>query len=221
MAEQTPKQTRSKSGFEFPEENPELILRAQEGSREAMEEVIKAYDYLARGFVRKFYGSQFYGREDLEDLYQDACMSIMKAVGIYGRTDADGNVYPFWRTIWFIIRSDARVKRTQKVRRETNEVYGDDQDDKQYGTTLSKVISEDSIETMEKRERYAQAWEYATELLPPNHLTIWRLYYGRDMRESEIARELDVSRQLINVRLKQARNIVRKAFLNEGYRIEK
>ena len=75
-------------------------------------------------------------------------------------------------------------------------------------------------EEAENRQLYSKAWAIAKDNLNPSQWVTWRLYYGRDMTEAEIARELNISRQAVNVRLQACRKKVRKGFVSEGFRFE-
>lgn len=216
MKKNLEKKHRSRTGIAFPEDDPELFLRAQRGSQEAMEEIINRYKYLAGGFCKKFTGSKYYNSTDIEDLYQEAIVSIIEAVSLYGRyLDDFGKPYPLWRTIWLKIRSDAQHKRKKKQTREEIETLT--KEGTLYETADWQEMAKEN-DRAEQQQLYSMAWAFAKDLLEPKHWIVWRLYYGRDMREIDIAAELNISRQLVNLRLSQARNEVRRAFKMQGLR---
>lgn len=195
-----------------------MIRAAQEGDPKAMARVIERYKHIARSFAYGFVNNKNYNVADCEDMYHDGLLSIMKAVRAYGRyTDDNDDPYPLHKTIWLIIRSDARVKRRKRIVRQEREVYSPDGD---VFYTPEQAIEMWEDDKVEQRQIYSRAWEFAREELEPKQWIVWRLYYGRDMREVEIARELNISRQAVNVRLQRARKHVRKAFIYEGYRID-
>ena len=202
----------------FPEEDRAMIRAAQSGDRQAMLKVIERYKHIARSFAYGFVNNKNYSKADCEDMYQDGIISIMKAVKIYGRyTDDNNEPYPFHKTIWLLIRSDAQVKGKKRIATSEREVYTPEGEIFYTADQAQNMEEEDKVE---KQQLYTKAWEYAREALNPKQWIVWRLYYGRDMREVDIARELNISRQAVNVRLQKARKNVRKAFIYEGYRID-
>ena len=215
--------TQKRSRSKWPEEDVSLIRKAQSGDQKAVTKVIEQYQFLARSFSAKFRGNSLYNHHDIEDLYAEAVESILKSIRIYGRyTDDDGIPYPFWRTVWLMIRGDAQHKRRKRAYRQSKEFITKTGDifyaksemlDKNF-----EFMSE--REGVEERKIYNKAWDIAKECLNEQQWITWRLYYGRDMTEAEIARELNITRQGINVRLMACRKKVRKGFRSEGYRFE-
>tara|TARA_R110000751_G_scaffold68969_2_gene140279 strand:+ start:3472 stop:4041 length:570 start_codon:yes stop_codon:yes gene_type:complete len=189
-----------------------MLYKGREGDRVAQAKIIERYKHIARSFARRFKGN--YPDADLEDLYQEGLESILKALRTYGnKKDSNGEPYPFWRTAWFIIRSDASTKRRKRKYREEREMLTRDGD----------IGIHDSIETVpdtvNERIIYSRAWEVASTL-KPIYWIVWRLYYGRDMREVKIAEELNITRQAVNHRLQKARQNVGKVLRREGYDYE-
>ena len=199
------------------EEDRSLIRLAQSGDRRAIAEVVKRYRHIARGYANKYRRNYRYNEHDIQDIEADGLESILKAIREYGtkRLDADGQPYPFWRTVWFTIRGDAQYKRKKRDRQKTTEVQVEP-------TELWERFdgSDDSDDEIVNNQRhYRRAWEIASSM-KPIYWIVWRLYYGRDMAEADIGRELNVTRQCINHRLQRARAYVRGVMSDEGYDVK-
>lgn len=214
------KKNQTSHSNEYLPENPRLIRRAQAGNREAMGEVIKQYQHIAWSLAQRFKRNPNYNNHDIEDMYQDGLIIIAKCVQEYGKyVDDSGNIYPFWRTIWYRIRSDASSKRKKRIRQQENEQVT--KTGELYFTAEQALeMDEATTEQVDLQFKYNLAWEYARDNLSPEKWITWRLYYGRDMREIDIAKALNITRQAVNVRLQSARKIVRKAFIYEGFKLD-
>lgn len=194
---------------EWPDEDPSLLYRGRDGDPVAQAKIIERYKHIAKSFARRFKGN--YPDADVEDLYQEGLESILKALRSYGKKkDQNGDNYPFWRTAWFIIRSDAATRRRKRNYREERERLTWD------GDIAGEYAAESQPDSVNNRVTYSRAWEIA-ETLPPIYWIVWRLYYGRDMREIRIAEELNITRQAVNHRLQKAREKVGKKLKREGY----
>lgn len=197
---------------EWPDEDREMLIRGRDGDQVAQAAIIERYKHIARSFARRFKGN--YPDADVEDLYQEGLESILKALRSYGKKrDEHGEPYPFWRTAWFIIRSDASTKRRKRIYREDKEKLTWDGDIGIHDST------EHPPDTVNERLIYSRAWELASKL-KPIYWIVWRLYYGRDMQEVKIAKELNITRQAVNHRLQKARESVGKSLRREGYEYE-
>lgn len=204
-------------GNTWPPEDRENLLKAKGGDRQAQAKVIERYKHIARGFSRKFRGN--YCDADVEDLYMEGLESILKALRSYGeKLDANGEPHPFWRTAWFIIRSDAATKRRKRKYRDAREKVTSDGT---LGYTEQERLWQEqgnssSLATVNNQRLYSRAWEIARGLRPI-YWIVWRLYYGRDMSEADIARELNITRQAVNFRMQRARRKVRETMFYEGF----
>lgn len=205
----------------YPPEDVRLIRKAQRGDAQAMREVIEQYKHIARSLANRFKKNKHYNDHDIEDMYQEGLIVTVKCIEEYGKyLDDDGNIHPLWRTIWFKIRSDAGSKRKTRVRKDSKEQVT--KTGELYFTAEQALEMDEAMgEQLDIQETYSKAWEYAKLNLTPEKWITWRLYYGRDMREVDIAEELNITRQAVNVRLQTARKIVREAFRYEGFRFGK
>lgn len=216
QADQNPKTCsgtkKTSRSSKYPDENEtqELVSRAQRGDVASLNKVIETHTHLAKWYVGRCRG---FGLEDADDIFQDAILSIYRAVRLYKpRLDKNGNLFPFYRFAMWSIRHEAHLKRKKIIKKNQNEFLSRD-------GTQDEGVEDEFSDRAQALVLFKLVFRRAKSTLRPKFYTVFRLYYGRGMTEKVIADELGVSRQVVNWRLRKARKILGEVLEVDGLSI--
>jgi RNA polymerase sigma factor (sigma-70 family) len=204
------KKKKSPSKYPDDDETLELVLRAQRGDAAALNQIIETHLHLAKWYVGKCRG---FGLEDPNDVFQNAILSIYRAIRTFKpREDKHGNFFPFFRFAMWSIRSDAHIRRQKLYKKNAYELLSKDGRD-------NEGIEDESSGRSEAIVLFKMVLERASNVLKPKFWVVFRLYYGRSLTEKQIADELNLSRQVVNWRLRKARVILGEVLEYDGLEI--
>ncbi|QDP59199.1 MAG: hypothetical protein Unbinned4336contig1001_33 [Prokaryotic dsDNA virus sp.] len=175
-----------------------------------MTQLIETHLHLAKWYVGKCRG---FGLEDPNDIFQNAVLSLYRAARLFKpRLDKNGKQFPFFRFAMWCIRSDAYIRRQKLYKKNTHELLSKDGRE-------NEGIEDKSSNRSEAIVLFKKVLERASNVLKPKFWVVFRLYYGRSLTEKQIADELNLSRQVVNWRLRKARVILGEVLEYDGLEI--
>ena len=158
-----------------------LVLKAQKGDNVAMEAVISRYFWLVRSIVRKYFITN--GTED--DLFQEGCLSIFKAVREYDPEKNDNFMAFVSMCIEGGIRDALRAATRNKHKLLNDAVSLTTFTDNSDGNVPTEYVY-DPVHNYIEREGLENFYENVGKICSDLHVTILR-YFLEGYTYSEIA----------------------------------
>ena len=174
----------------------ELVEKAKNGDRKAMEEIIEKLQPLLISSIRRYYNKP----KEYEDLIQDGNIKIMESINDY---DRDKAVY-FLGYIKMNIKFLYLDKHKEKIHGSLNETL--------EGGQLERIdlLAGEDIDFLEdiiKKEEEIEL-ENSFEILTPRQRRIVYLYYGKDMSIGQISSELGIAyRTVYNIKTRALKKL--------------
>jgi RNA polymerase sigma-70 factor (ECF subfamily) len=174
------------------------IARILRGERDLFHELIRPYERTV--FLTAV--SVLRDSTEAEDAAQEAMIKAYRALGSF-RGDAK---FSTWLTTITLNEARSRLRKSARVRVESLDDTGQDQDFTPFLVADWREIPSETLE----REELAQQIQNAIEGLPPSYREVFLLRDKEEMSIEEIAQALDVTANLVKVRLFRARMMLQK-----------
>lgn len=158
-----------------------LILKAQKGDTVAMEAVISRYFWLVRSIVRKYFITN--GNED--DLFQEGCLSIFKAVREYDPKKNENVVYFMSMCIESGVKDALRSATRNKHKLLSDAVSLTSFSENADGSVPSEYVY-DPVHNYIEREGLDTFYENVSKICSELHVTVLR-YFLEGYTYAEIA----------------------------------
>jgi RNA polymerase sigma-70 factor, ECF subfamily len=176
----------------------EWIARILRGERDLFHELIRPYERTV--FLTAV--SVLRDSTEAEDAAQEAMIKAYRALGSF-RGDAK---FSTWLTTITLNEARSRLRKSARVRVESLDDTGQDEDFTPFLVADWREIPSETLE----REELAQQIQSAIEGLPPSYREVFLLRDKEEMSIEEIAQALDVTANLVKVRLFRARMMLQK-----------
>jgi RNA polymerase sigma-70 factor (ECF subfamily) len=176
----------------------EWIARILRGERDLFHELIRPYERTV--FLTAV--SVLRDSTEAEDAAQEAMIKAYRALGSF-RGDAK---FSTWLTTITLNEARSRLRKSARVRVESLDDTGQDEDFTPFLVADWREIPSETLE----REELAQQIQNAIEGLPPSYREVFLLRDKEEMSIEEIAQALDVTANLVKVRLFRARMMLQK-----------
>jgi RNA polymerase sigma-70 factor (ECF subfamily) len=174
------------------------IARILRGERDLFHELIRPYERTV--FLTAV--SVLRDSTEAEDAAQEAMIKAYRALGSF-RGDAK---FSTWLTTITLNEARSRLRKSARVRVESLDDTGQDEDFTPFLVADWREIPSETLE----REELAQQIQNAIERLPPSYREVFLLRDKEEMSIEEIAQALDVTANLVKVRLFRARMMLQK-----------
>jgi RNA polymerase sigma-70 factor, ECF subfamily len=174
------------------------IARILRGERDLFHELIRPYERTV--FLTAV--SVLRDSTEAEDAAQEAMIKAYRALGSF-RGDAK---FSTWLTAITLNEARRRVRKSVGVRVESLDDTGQEEDFTPFLVADWREIPSETLE----REELAQQIQNAIEGLPPSYREVFLLRDKEEMSIDEIAQALDVTANLVKVRLFRARMMLQK-----------
>jgi RNA polymerase sigma-70 factor (ECF subfamily) len=174
------------------------IARILRGERDLFHELIRPYERTV--FLTAV--SVLRDSTEAEDAAQEAMIKAYRALGSF-RGDAK---FSTWLTTITLNEARSRLRKSARVRVESLDDTGQDEDFTPFLVADWREIPSETLE----REELAQQIQNAIEGLPPSYREVFLLRDKEEMSIEEIAQALDVTANLVKVRLFRARMMLQK-----------
>ena len=176
----------------------EWIARILRGERDLFHELIRPYERTV--FLTAV--SVLRDSTEAEDAAQEAMIKAYRALASF-RGDAK---FSTWLTTITLNEARSRLRKSARVRVESLDDTGQDEDFTPFLVADWREIPSETLE----REELAQQIQNAIEGLPPSYREVFLLRDKEEMSIEEIAQALDVTANLVKVRLFRARMMLQK-----------
>jgi RNA polymerase sigma-70 factor (ECF subfamily) len=176
----------------------EWIARILRGERDLFHELIRPYERTV--FLTAV--SVLRDSTEAEDAAQEAMIKAYRALGSF-RGDAK---FSTWLTTITLNEARSRLRKSARVRVESLDDTGQEEDFTPFLVADWREIPSETLE----REELAQQIQNAIEGLPPSYREVFLLRDKEEMSIEEIAQALDVTANLVKVRLFRARMMLQK-----------
>jgi RNA polymerase sigma-70 factor, ECF subfamily len=176
----------------------EWIARILRGERDLFHELIRPYERTV--FLTAV--SVLRDSTEAEDAAQEAMIKAYRALGSF-RGDAK---FSTWLTTITLNEARSRLRKSARVRVESLDDTGQEEDFTPFLVADWREIPSETLE----REELAQQIQSAIEVLPPSYREVFLLRDKEEMSIEEIAQALDVTANLVKVRLFRARMMLQK-----------
>lgn len=176
----------------------EWIARILRGERDLFHELIRPYERTV--FLTAV--SVLRDSTEAEDAAQEAMIKAYRGLGSF-RGDAK---FSTWLTTITLNEARSRLRKSARVRVESLDDTGQDEDFTPFLVADWREIPSETLE----REELAQQIQSAIEGLPPSYREVFLLRDKEEMSIEEIAQALDVTANLVKVRLFRARMMLQK-----------
>jgi RNA polymerase sigma-70 factor, ECF subfamily len=176
----------------------EWIARILKGERDLFHELIRPYERTV--FLTAV--SVLRDSTEAEDAAQEAMIKAYRALGSF-RGDAK---FSTWLTTITLNEARSRLRKSARVRVESLDDTGQEEDFTPFLVADWREIPSETLE----REELAQQIQNAIEGLPPSYREVFLLRDKEEMSIEEIAQALDVTANLVKVRLFRARMMLQK-----------
>jgi RNA polymerase sigma-70 factor, ECF subfamily len=176
----------------------EWIARILRGERDLFHELIRPYERTV--FLTAV--SVLRDSTEAEDAAQEAMIKAYRALASF-RGDAK---FSTWLTTITLNEARSRLRKSARVRVESLDDTGQDEDFTPFLVADWREIPSETLE----REELAQQIQNAIEELPPSYREVFLLRDKEEMSIEEIAQALDVTANLVKVRLFRARMMLQK-----------
>jgi RNA polymerase sigma-70 factor (ECF subfamily) len=174
------------------------IARILRGERDLFHELIRPYERTV--FLTAV--SVLRDSTEAEDAAQEAMIKAYRALGSF-RGDAK---FSTWLTTITLNEARSRLRKSARVRVESLDDTGQEEDFTPFLVADWREIPSETLE----REELAQQIQSAIEVLPPSYREVFLLRDKEEMSIEEIAQALDVTANLVKVRLFRARMMLQK-----------
>ena len=174
------------------------IARILRGERDLFHELIRPYERTV--FLTAV--SVLRDSTEAEDAAQEAMIKAYRALGSF-RGDAK---FSTWLTTITLNEARSRLRKSARVRVESLDDTGQEEDFTPFLVADWREIPSETLE----REELAQQIQNAIEGLPPSYREVFLLRDKEEMSIEEIAQALDVTANLVKVRLFRARMMLQK-----------
>ena len=174
------------------------IARILRGERDLFHELIRPYERTV--FLTAV--SVLRDSTEAEDAAQEAMIKAYRALGSF-RGDAK---FSTWLTTITLNEARSRLRKSARVRVESLDDTGQDEDFTPFLVADWREIPSETLE----REELAQQIQNAIEELPPSYREVFLLRDKEEMSIEEIAQALEVTANLVKVRLFRARMMLQK-----------
>jgi RNA polymerase sigma-70 factor (ECF subfamily) len=174
------------------------IARILRGERDLFHELIRPYERTV--FLTAV--SVLRDSTEAEDAAQEAMIKAYRALGSF-RGDAK---FSTWLTAITLNEARSRLRKSARVRVESLDDTGQEEDFTPFLVADWREIPSETLE----REELAQQIQNAIEGLPPSYREVFLLRDKEEMSIDEIAQALDVTANLVKVRLFRARMMLQK-----------
>ena len=174
------------------------IARILRGERDLFHELIRPYERTV--FLTAV--SVLRDSTEAEDAAQEAMIKAYRALGSF-RGDAK---FSTWLTAITLNEARSRLRKSARVRVESLDDTGQEEDFTPFLVADWREIPSETLE----REELAQQIQNAIEGLPPSYREVFLLRDKEEMSIEEIAQALDVTANLVKVRLFRARMMLQK-----------
>ena len=188
------------------ENEKDLILKAQNGDREAYEKIISFYTPYIKNIARKY----FLVNAEIEDLMQIGFLALCDAVNKY---DANSNA-SFKTFLYLCVQGDIKnaISQTNNLKNKAlNESlsleFGDDEEDS-WAVVLasSDETPEDEVITKQKVKKLISTLKRNLNEIEKNVIS----FYLRGYRYSEIAEKINITTKQVDNTLSKAKRILEK-----------
>jgi RNA polymerase sigma-70 factor, ECF subfamily len=176
----------------------EWIARILRGERDLFHDLIRPYERTV--FLTAV--SVLRDSTEAEDAAQEAMIKAYRALGSF-RGDAK---FSTWLTTITLNEARSRLRKSARVRVESLDDTGQDEDFTPFLVADWREIPSETLE----REELAQQIQSAIEGLPPSYREVFLLRDKEEMSIEEIAQALEVTANLVKVRLFRARMMLQK-----------
>jgi RNA polymerase sigma-70 factor, ECF subfamily len=176
----------------------EWIARILRGERDLFHELIRPYERTV--FLTAV--SVLRDSTEAEDAAQEAMIKAYRALASF-RGDAK---FSTWLTTITLNEARSRLRKSARVRVESLDDTGQEEDFTPFLVADWREIPSETLE----REELAQQIQNAIEELPPSYREVFLLRDKEEMSIEEIAQALDVTANLVKVRLFRARMMLQK-----------
>ena len=176
----------------------EWIARILRGERDLFHELIRPYERTV--FLTAV--SVLRDSTEAEDAAQEAMIKAYRALANF-RGDAK---FSTWLTTITLNEARSRLRKSARVRVESLDDTGQEEDFTPFLVADWREIPSETLE----REELAQQIQNAIEGLPPSYREVFLLRDKEEMSIEEIAQALDVTANLVKVRLFRARMMLQK-----------
>ena len=174
------------------------IARILRGERDLFHELIRPYERTV--FLTAV--SVLRDSTEAEDAAQEAMIKAYRALGSF-RGDAK---FSTWLTAITLNEARSRLRKSARVRVESLDDTGQEEDFTPFLVADWREIPSETLE----REELAQQIQNAIEGLPPSYREVFLLRDKEEMSIEEIAQALEVTANLVKVRLFRARMMLQK-----------
>ena len=174
------------------------IARILRGERDLFHELIRPYERTV--FLTAV--SVLRDSTEAEDAAQEAMIKAYRALASF-RGDAK---FSTWLTTITLNEARSRLRKSARVRVESLDDTGQEEDFTPFLVADWREIPSETLE----REELAQQIQNAIEGLPPSYREVFLLRDKEEMSIDEIAQALDVTANLVKVRLFRARMMLQK-----------
>ena len=174
------------------------IARILRGERDLFHELIRPYERTV--FLTAV--SVLRDSTEAEDAAQEAMIKAYRALGSF-RGDAK---FSTWLTTITLNEARSRLRKSARVRVESLDDTGQEEDFTPFLVADWREIPSETLE----REELAQQIQNAIEGLPPSYREVFLLRDKEEMSIEEIAQALEVTANLVKVRLFRARMMLQK-----------
>jgi RNA polymerase sigma-70 factor (ECF subfamily) len=174
------------------------IARILRGERDLFHELIRPYERTV--FLTAV--SVLRDSTEAEDAAQEAMIKAYRGLGSF-RGDAK---FSTWLTTITLNEARSRLRKSARVRVESLDDTGQEEDFTPFLVADWREIPSETLE----REELAQQIQNAIEGLPPSYREVFLLRDKEEMSIEEIAQALDVTANLVKVRLFRARMMLQK-----------
>jgi RNA polymerase sigma-70 factor (ECF subfamily) len=174
------------------------IARILRGERDLFHELIRPYERTV--FLTAV--SVLRDSTEAEDAAQEAMIKAYRALGSF-RGDAK---FSTWLTTITLNEARSRLRKSARVRVESLDDTGQEEDFTPFLVADWREIPSETLE----REELAQQIQSAIEGLSPSYREVFLLRDKEEMSIEEIAQALDVTANLVKVRLFRARMMLQK-----------
>lgn len=185
-----------------------LILKAQKGDTVALEAVISRYFWLVRSIVRKYFITN--GNED--DLFQEGCLSILKAVREYDPEKNDNILFFMSLCIEAGVRDALRAATRNKHKLLSDAVSLTSFSENADGNVPSEYVY-DPVHNYIEREGLDTFYENVGKICSELHVTVLR-YFLEGYTYAEIAsmtginsKKVDNIMYTVKKKIKENKNI--------------
>ncbi len=176
----------------------EWIARILRGERDLFHELIRPYERAV--FLTAV--SVLRDSTEAEDAAQEAMIKAYRGLGSF-RGDAK---FSTWLTTITLNEARSRLRKSARVRVESLDDTGQEEDFTPFLVADWREIPSETLE----REELAQQIQNAIEGLPPSYREVFLLRDKEEMSIEEIAQALEVTANLVKVRLFRARMMLQK-----------